>query len=41
MPIGFGLVFVMLAVPSPQIQLLVSPAMLLLVLIMLIELHDG
>jgi DUF3043 family protein len=37
MPIGFGLVFVMLAVPSPQIQALVSPAMLVLVLIMLID----
>ena len=37
MPIGFGLVFVMLAVPSPRIQVLVSPAMLVLVLIMLID----
>jgi Protein of unknown function (DUF3043) len=37
MPAAFGLIFVMLAVPSPQIQVLVSPAMLLLVLIMVID----
>jgi hypothetical protein len=37
MPIAFGLVFVTLAVPSPRIQVLVSPAMLVLVLIMLID----
>jgi len=37
MPITFGLVFIMLSVPSPRIQVLVSPAMLVLVLIMLID----
>jgi Protein of unknown function (DUF3043) len=37
MPAAFGLIFVMLSVPSPQIQMLVSPAMLLLVLIMVID----
>lgn len=37
MPIAFGLVFITLAVPAPRIQVLVSPAMLVLVLIMLID----
>jgi Protein of unknown function (DUF3043) len=37
MPAALGLIFVMLSVPSPQIQMLVSPAMLLLVLIMVID----
>jgi hypothetical protein len=37
MPIAFGLIFVTLAVRSPQMQVLVSPAMLVLVLIMVID----
>jgi Protein of unknown function (DUF3043) len=37
MPAALFLIFVMLAVPSPQIQLLISPAMLVLVLIMVID----
>jgi Protein of unknown function (DUF3043) len=37
MPVAFGLIFLMLAVPSPRIQILISPAMLVLVLIMLID----
>src|SRR5262249_52478061 len=37
MPAAFAMIFVMLAVPSPQIQVLISPAMLVLVLIMLID----
>ncbi len=37
MPSALGLVFVMLAVPSVQVQQLLSPAMLLLVLIMVID----
>ena len=37
MPIAFGLVFITLGVPNPRIQVLVSPAMLVLVLIMLID----
>lgn len=37
MPAALGLVFVMVSVPSPQFQRLLSPAMLALVLIMLID----
>ncbi|MCH9731326.1 MAG: DUF3043 domain-containing protein [Actinomycetia bacterium] len=37
MPSALGLVFVMLAVPSVQVQQLLSPAMLVLVLIMVID----
>ena len=37
MPSALGLVFVMLAVPSVQVQQLMSPAMLLLVVIMIID----
>lgn len=37
MPSALGLVFVMLAVPSVQVQQLLSPAMLLLVVIMVID----
>ncbi len=37
MPSALGLVFVMLAVPSVQVQQLLSPAMLLLVIIMVID----
>lgn len=37
MPAALGLVFVMVSVPSPQFQRLLSPAMLLLVLVMLID----
>ena len=37
MPAALGLIFVMLSVPSVQVQQLVSPAMLVLVLIMVID----
>jgi hypothetical protein len=37
MPSALGLIFVMLAVPSAQVQRLLSPAMLVLVLIMVID----
>ncbi|WP_101947227.1 DUF3043 domain-containing protein [Mycobacterium sp. 3519A] len=37
MPSALGLIFVMLAVPSLQVQRLLSPAMLVLVLIMVID----
>lgn len=37
MPSALGLVFVMLAVPSVQVQQLLSPAMLVLVLVMVID----
>jgi hypothetical protein len=37
MPIAFGLVFLMLVVPTPQVNGLVSMAMLVLVVIMLID----
>ena len=37
MPAALGLIFVMLAVPSVQVQRLLSPAMLVLVLIMVID----
>jgi hypothetical protein len=37
MPAALGLIFVMLAVPSLQVQRLLSPAMLVLVLIMVID----
>jgi hypothetical protein len=37
MPAALGLIMVMLSVPSPQIQMLLSPAMLLLALIMVID----
>jgi hypothetical protein len=37
MPAALGLIFVMLAVPSIQVQRLLSPAMLVLVLIMVID----
>jgi DUF3043 family protein len=37
MPAALGLIFVMLAVPSVQVQRLLSPAMLILVLIMVID----
>ena len=37
MPSALGLVFVMLAVPSVQVQRLLSPAMLVLVLVMVID----
>jgi hypothetical protein len=37
MPVAFLLIFVMLSVPSPRIQMLVSPGMLVLVLIMVID----
>jgi hypothetical protein len=37
MPAALGLVFVMVSVPSPQFQRLISPAMLVLVLVMLID----
>lgn len=37
MPSALGLIFVMLAVPSVEVQRLISPAMLVLVLIMVID----
>jgi hypothetical protein len=37
MPAALGLIFVMLGVPSVQVQRLLSPAMLVLVLVMLID----
>ncbi|MCT7660221.1 DUF3043 domain-containing protein [Mycobacterium deserti] len=37
MPAALGLIFVMLSVPSIQVQRLISPAMLVLVLIMVID----
>ena len=37
MPLALGLIFVMLAAPSVQVQRLLSPAMLVLVLIMVID----
>jgi hypothetical protein len=37
MPAALGLIFVMLAVPSVQVQRLLSPAMLVLVLVMVID----
>ncbi|MGY4650353.1 hypothetical protein ACVWWN_004149 [Mycobacterium sp. URHB0021] len=37
MPAALGLIFIMLAVPSVQLQRLLSPAMLVLVLIMVID----
>lgn len=37
MPAALGLIFVMLAVPSVEVQRLLSPAMLVLVLIMMID----
>lgn len=37
MPAALGLIFVMLAIPSPQIQAYISPAMLLLVAVMAID----
>jgi hypothetical protein len=37
MPAALGLIFIMLAVPSVQIQRLLSPAMLVLVLIMVVD----
>lgn len=37
MPSALGLIFVMLAVPSVQVQRLLSPAMLVLVLVMVID----
>jgi hypothetical protein len=37
MPAALGLIFVMLAVPSPTVQRLLSPGMLVLVLIMVID----
>lgn len=37
MPAALGLIFVMLSVPSVQVQQLISPAMLVLVLIMVID----
>ncbi|MDA2890382.1 DUF3043 domain-containing protein [Mycolicibacterium sp. BiH015] len=37
MPAALGMIFIMLAVPSVQVQALVSPAMLVLVLIMVID----
>ena len=37
MPAGLALIFVMLAVPSIQVQRLLSPAMLVLVLIMVVD----
>jgi hypothetical protein len=37
MPAALGLIFVMLAVPSVEVQRLLSPAMLVLVLIMVID----
>jgi hypothetical protein len=37
MPAALGLIFIMLAVPSVQVQRLLSPAMLVLVLIMVID----
>jgi hypothetical protein len=37
MPAALGLIFIMLAVPSAQIQRLLSPAMLVLVLIMVVD----
>jgi hypothetical protein len=37
MPAALALVFVMVSVPSPQFQRLLSPAMLLLVLVMLVD----
>jgi hypothetical protein len=37
MPAALGLIFVMLAVPSVQVQAILSPAMLVLVLIMVID----
>ena len=37
MPAALGLIFIMLAVPSPQLQRLLSPAMLVLVLIMVAD----
>ena len=35
MPIAFGLVFLMMAVPLPRVQLLISPAMMALVVVMI------
>jgi Protein of unknown function (DUF3043) len=37
MPLALGLIFIMLGVPSVQVQRLLSPAMLVLVLIMVID----
>ena len=37
MPAGLGLVFVMLALPTPPVQRLLSPAMLVLLVIMVID----
>ena len=37
MPAALGLIFVMLAVPSVEVQRLLSPAMLVLVLIMVLD----
>lgn len=37
MPAALGLVFVMISVPTPALQRLLSPAMLLLVLVMLVD----
>lgn len=37
MPAALGLIFIMLAVPSVQVQRLLSPAMLVLVLVMVID----
>ena len=37
MPAALGLIFIMLAVPSVQVQRLLSPAMLVLVVIMVID----
>lgn len=37
MPAALGMIFIMLAIPSVQVQALVSPAMLVLVLVMVID----
>ncbi|MBB2992519.1 hypothetical protein FHR72_004020 [Mycolicibacterium iranicum] len=37
MPAALGMIFIMLAVPSVQVQALISPAMLVLVLIMVVD----
>ncbi|MFB1297173.1 DUF3043 domain-containing protein [Mycobacterium sp. pW049] len=37
MPAALGMIFIMLAVPSVQVQALVSPAMLVLVVIMIVD----
>ncbi len=37
MPAALGMIFIMLAVPSVQVQALVSPAMLVLVLVMVVD----